>query len=95
MTVNENYKLICSSQTILCLKEEMKHVTKLKEKFKKQCIQQIDETNYLNLKLNKENESGIKQKIATKQNHDDVKRSNGIKNLIETRAGKINVQYIA
>ena len=35
MTVNENYKLICSSQTILCLKEEIKHITKLKERFKK------------------------------------------------------------
>ena len=34
MTVNENYKLICSSQAILCFKEEMKPVTKFKEKFK-------------------------------------------------------------
>ena len=52
MTVNENYKLISSSQTILCLKEEMN--PKLKEEFKKQRIQQIDETNNLKLKLNKE-----------------------------------------
>ena len=88
MTVNENYKLICSSQAILCFKEEMKPVTKFKEKFKQQCVQQIDETNNLNLKLNKENESGMKQKIASKENQDDVKRSNEIRNLSETRAGK-------
>ena len=42
MTLTENHKLICSSQTILCLKEKIKPVRKLKEGFKKQCIQQIN-----------------------------------------------------
>ena len=67
MTVTENYKLICSSQTILCLKEEIKPVTKLKERFKNQCIQQIVETHNLNVKLNNENELGIKKRLHLKK----------------------------
>ena len=47
MIVNENDKLICSSQSILCLKEHIKPVTKSKEGFEKQFIQQIYETNNL------------------------------------------------
>ena len=38
MTVNEDYKLTCSSQTRLYLKKDIKPVTKLKEIFKKQWI---------------------------------------------------------
>ena len=64
VTVNANYKLRSSSQTIFCMKEEMN--PKLKETFKKQCIQQIDEINSLRLKLNNETGSGTKQKIASK-----------------------------
>ena len=63
---------------------------KLKEKFKKQCIQQIDEINNIKLKLNKDTESGTKQKIASKENQDDIKRLNEIRKLPETRAGKKN-----
>ena len=90
MIVNENCKLVSSSQTILCMKEEMN--PKLKETFKKQCIQQIDEINSLRLKLNNETGSGTKQKIASKENQDDIKRSNEIKKSPETRARKGNVQ---
>ena len=51
MIVKENYKLICSSQSRLCLKEHIKPVTKSKERFKNKCIQQIDETNNWNIKF--------------------------------------------
>ena len=88
MIVNENYKSICNSQTILCLKEDIKPVTKSKERVKKQCIQQIDEINNIKLKLNKDTESGTKQKIASKENQDDIKRSNEIRMLPEINAGK-------
>ena len=95
MTVTGNYKLRCSSQTILCLKEEIKPVTKLKERFKKQCIQQIVETHNLNVKLNNENKLGIKKKIASKENQDDITRLDERRKLLETRAGKRKVQYHA
>ena len=67
---------------------------KLKEKFKKQCIQQIDETNNIKLKLNKDTESVTKQKIVSKENQDDIERSNEIRKLPETRAGKRTVHYL-
>ena len=38
--VIENYKLICSSQTISCFKEDIKPITTSKESFEKQLIQQ-------------------------------------------------------
>ena len=68
---------------------------KLKEKFKQKCIQQIDETNNLKLKLKQETESGTKQNIASKENQDDIKRSNEIRMLPEIRAEKRKVQYLA
>ena len=88
MIVNENYKSTCNSQTILCLKEDIKPVTKSKERVKKQCIQQIDEINNLNVKLNNENELGMKQKIASKENQDDITRLDEIRKLTETRTGE-------
>ena len=88
MIVNENYKSICNSQTILCLKEDIKPVTKSKERFKKKCVQQIDEKNNLNVKMNNENELSMKQKIASKENQDDITRLDEIRKLIENRAGK-------
>ena len=36
--VIENYKLICSSQTISCFKEDIKPITTSKESFEKQLI---------------------------------------------------------
>ena len=78
---------------MLCLKEEIKPVTKLKERFKKQYIQQIDETNNLDIKLNNQNESGMKRKVASKENQDDITRLDELRKLLETRAGKSKVQY--
>ena len=83
MIVNENHKLICTSQSRLCLEEHIKPVTNPKERFKNKCIQQIDETNYLNVKLNNENESGMKQKIESKANQDDITRLNKLRKLLE------------
>ena len=44
MIVTENNKLICNSQTILCLKEDIKYMTTSKESFEKKLIQQSAET---------------------------------------------------
>ena len=52
MIVTENNKIICSSQTISCLKEDIKYITTSKESFEKQLIQQSDETSDLTVKLN-------------------------------------------
>ena len=38
--------------------------------------------------MNNENESGMKHKIASKENQDDITRLNGIRKLLKTRAGK-------
>ena len=64
MIITENNKLICSSQTISCLKEDIKYITTSKERFVKQLIQQSDETTDLTLKLNTEKKH---QKILTKE----------------------------
>ena len=88
MIVNENYKLLYSSPSILCLKEHVKPVTKSKERFKRKCTQKIDETNNLNVKLKNENESGMKQKNASKENQDDITRLDEPRKLLENRAGK-------
>lgn len=65
--VNETYKLICSSQTRTCLKEDIKYITISKESFEKKFIQQRDETNNLNVKLNTDNKSGMQQKMVSKE----------------------------
>ena len=52
VSVNENYKLICSNQTISCLNEHIKTVTKSKEDLEKKFIQQKDEANKSNAQLN-------------------------------------------
>ena len=88
MIINKNYKLICNSQSRLCLKDYIKPVTKSKERLKKNGIKQIDETNNLNVKLNNENESSMKQKIASNENQDDITRLDEIGKLLENRAGK-------
>merc|ERR1712238_632028 len=53
---NEN-ELICSTQTISCLKEDIKELETSKEDFDKQLLHQRDETSELTLKLNTVNES--------------------------------------
>ena len=59
MIVTENNKLICSSQTISYLKEDVKLITTLKESFAKQIIQQNNDTTALTVNLNTDNELGI------------------------------------
>ena len=83
MTVNENYKLKCSSQTRLCLQKDIKPVTKLKKIFKKQSIQQINKTKNLNVTVNNENKSGMKQKIESKVNQVDITRLNKLQKLLD------------
>ena len=42
----------------------------------------------MNVKLNNENESSMKQKIASNENQDDITRLDEIRKLLENRAGK-------
>jgi len=86
--VNETYKLICSSQTRTCLKEDIKYITISKESFEKKFIQQRDETNNLNVKLNTDNKSGMQQKMVSKENQDDITRAEELRELLEARAGE-------
>ena len=88
MIVNETYKLICSSQTRSCLKEDIKYITTSKESFEKQCIQQRDETNKLNVQLNTETEIGMKQKMASKESQDNITRADELRELLEAKAGE-------
>ena len=60
MIVNETYKLICSSQTRSCLKEDIKYITTSKENSAKQLIQQSAKSIALPIKLNTENKLGMK-----------------------------------
>merc|ERR1711957_731608 len=71
MIVTEKNKFICSTQTISCLKEDIKSITTSKENFEKQLLQQRDETTDLIVKLNTETELGMKQKMLSKENQDE------------------------
>merc|ERR1712238_103736 len=76
MIVTEKNKFICSTQTISCLKEDIKSITTSKESFEKQLLQQRDETTDLIVKLNTETELGMKQKMLSKENQDEITRLN-------------------
>merc|ERR1712238_557680 len=76
MIVTEKNKFICSTQTISCLKEDIKSITTSKESFEKQLLQQRDETTDLIVKLNTETELGMKQKMLSKKNQDEITRLN-------------------
>ena len=64
MIVTVTNNLIYSSQTISCLKEVIKYITTSKGRIAKQIIQQSDEITDITVKLNIENELGMKQKMV-------------------------------
>jgi len=72
---NEN-ELICSTQTISCLKEDIKALEKSKEVFDKHLLHQRDEASELTLKLRAKIESGNKLNILLKENQDEITRLN-------------------
>merc|ERR1711957_144287 len=88
MIVTEKDKFICSTQTISCLKEDIKSITTSKENFEKQLLQQRDETTDLIVKLNTETELGMKQKMLSKENQDEITRLDELRELLEARAGE-------
>merc|ERR1712161_142062 len=88
MIVTEKNKFICSTQTISCLKEDIKSITTSKESFEKQLLQQRDETTDLIVKLNTETELGMKQKMLSKENQDEITRLDELRELLEARAGE-------
>merc|ERR1712161_90260 len=85
--VTEKNKFICSTQTISCLKEDIKSITTSKESFEK-LLQQRDETTDLIVKLNTETELGMKQKMLSKENQDEITRLDELRELLEARAGE-------
>ena len=82
---NEN-ELICSTQTISCLKEDIKALEKSKEVFDKHLLHQRDETGEITLKLRAEIESANELKILSKENQDKITRLNESRDLSETIA---------
>ena len=93
MIVTEKNKFICISQTISCLKEDIKSITTSNESFEKQLIQHRDDTTDLTVKLNTDNELGMKQKMLSKENQDEIKRLDELRELLEARAGEKEIQY--
>merc|ERR1712238_265790 len=84
---NEN-ELICNTQTISCLKEDIKEFETSKEVLVKQLIQQRDETSELTLTLNTVIESGNKLKILSKENQGEIIRLNESRDLLEASIGE-------
>merc|ERR1712161_153922 len=84
MIVTEKNKFICSTQTISCLKEDIKSITTSKESFEKQLLQQRDETTDLIVKFKAVIKSGNKQKMLSKENQDEIARLNEPRELSET-----------
>ena len=88
MSVTENNKLICISQTKLYLKEDDKTRTTSKANFAHQTIQQSDKMTALIVHLKTENELRMKQNMLSKEYEDDVTRLDELRRLLETRAGE-------
>ena len=87
MSVNENYKLICSNQTTSCLKGDSEYITISKEGFEKQVIQRNENIN-VNVQFNNETESGMKQTMASIEIQDEITRADELRELLEARAGE-------
>merc|ERR1712161_139212 len=83
MIVTEKDKFICSTQTISCLKEDIKSITTSKESFEKQLLQQRDETTDLIVKFKAVIKSGNKQKMLSKENQDEITRLNESRDLLK------------
>ena len=60
-----------------------------KKGFENELLQQRDDTTALTVKLMSETEVGMKQKILSKKNQDEITRLDELKLLLEARAGKI------
>merc|ERR1712161_165595 len=84
---NEN-ELICNTQTISCLKEDIKELETSKEGFGKQLQQQRDETTESSLKLKTEIDSGKKLKIVSKKRQDEIMTLSEMVEFLEARAGE-------
>ena len=85
MIVTANNKSICSSQTISCLIEAIKYIKTSKGRIAKKIIHQSDETTDISVKLNIENELGMKQKMLSKENLDDITRLDELRELLDNR----------
>ena len=95
MIVTEKIKFICICQTISCLKEDIKSITTSNESFEKQLIQHRDDTTDVTVKLNTDNELGMKQKMLSKENQDEITRLDELRELLEARAGEKEIKYHA
>ena len=84
-SVRETTKVNCSTQTISCLKDDTKSIKISKESFESKLLQQRDESNELNVKIKSETKLGIKEKIISIDNQDEVLRSNDIREWLKTR----------
>jgi len=81
MIVIEN--IICSSQTISCLNDDIKSIKISKKSFENKLLQQRDESIELNIKMKSETELGMKQKILSVENQDEVLRLDDFRELFK------------
>ena len=81
-------KIIYSTQTIPCLKDDIRYIKISKERFEKKLLQQRDESIELNVKMKSETELGMKQKILSIENQDEVLRLDELRELLKARAGE-------
>ena len=82
MIVTEK-KIICSTPTISCLKEDIKTLETSKEVLVKQLLQQRDETTNLAVKLKAVIKSVNKKKMLLKENQDEITRLNESRDLLK------------
>ena len=67
------------------MKDDTKSIKISKERFESKLLQQRDESNELNVKIKSETKLGIKEKIISIDNQDEVLRSNDIREWLKTR----------
>ena len=83
-------KVIYSTQTISCLKDDNKSIYISKEIFEKKILPQRKESTELNVKMKCKTELGMKQTILSTENQDEVLRLNELRELLKAMVGGKN-----
>ena len=70
------------------MRDDIRYIKISKERFEKKLLQQRDESIELNVKMKSETELGMKQKILSIENQNEVLRLDELRELLKARAGE-------
>ena len=70
------------------MRDDIRYIKISKERFEKKLLQKRDESIELNVKMKSETELGMKQKILSIENQNEVLRLDELRELLKARAGE-------